>query len=156
MAVAPTLHDYLSYRGVTYDLVAHPRTYSSHDSAVAAHVADDHVAKGVVLKDEAGYLEVVIPGGQWVKLHALRDELGRALEFAPESELDALFPDCASGAVPVAGQAYGIDTILDTALTSLANVYFEAGDHEHLVHLSGEGFATLMHGLRQGHFASSD
>ena len=156
MAIAPMLRDYLNERGTRYDLVAHPRTYSSHDSAVAAHVQDDHLAKGVVLRDAAGYVEIVVPASQWVKLNAVRLELGRPLDFAEERELDTVFRDCASGAIPAAGQAYGIETLLDTALTSLANVYFEAGDHEHLVHVTGEAFRELMQGIRHGHFASSD
>ncbi len=156
MAIAETLRAYLDQKGIAYDLVAHPRTYSSHDSAAAAHVPDDHLAKGVVLKDDTGYVEVVVPASQWVALNAVRLELGRAVDFAEESELDRLFADCASGAIPAVGQAYGIETLLDTALTSLANVYLEAGDHENLLHLTGDGFRELMQGLRHGHFASGD
>ncbi len=156
MAIAATLRAYLEQRGIAYDLVTHPRTYSSHDSAAAAHVPDDHLAKGVVVRDDAGHVEVVVAASQWVNLNAVRLELGRPVDFADESELDALFPDCVSGAVPAPGQAYGIATLLDTALTTLANVYFEAGDHEHLVHVTGDGFRELMQGLRHGHFASGD
>ena len=35
---------------------------------------------------------------------------------------------------------------------SLANVYFEAGDHENLVHTTGEAFRELLKGARRGHF----
>ena len=156
MAIAETLRAYLDQKGIAYQLVAHPRTYSSHDTAAAAHVPEDHLAKGVVLKDETGYVAVVVPASQWVKLNAVRLELGRAVDFAEEGELDRLFPDCASGAIPAVGQAYGIETLLDTALTSLANVYVEAGDHENLLHLTGDGFRELMQGLRHGYFASGN
>lgn len=156
MAIAETLRAYLDQKRIAYDLVAHPRTYSSHDSASAAHLPDDHLAKGVLLADDAGHVEVVVPASQWVKLNAVRLELGRPVDFADESDLDALFPDCVSGAVPAPGQAYGLETLLDTALTALANVYFEAGDHEHLVHLTGDAFRELMQGSRHGHFASGD
>ena len=156
MAIAETLRAYLDQKGIAYDLVAHPRTYSSHDSAVAAHVPDDHLAKGVIVQDDGGAVEIVVPASQWVKLNAVRLELGRPVDFADEKELDRFFPDCVSGAIPAAGQAYGIETLLDTALTTLANVYLEAGDHEHLVHVTGDGFRELMQGLRHGHFASGD
>jgi Ala-tRNA(Pro) deacylase len=64
-----------------------------------------------------------------------------------------LFPDCAKGAVPALGAAYGLETFLDEALTSLANVYFEAGDHRHLLRVSGDAFAELLAGARRGHFS---
>ena len=106
-----------------------------------------------MVKGDGGYVLVVIPGNAWVKLEALRQELDRPLELAEEAEIEPLFPDCRPGAIPPLGQAYGIETCLDEALTSLANVYFEAGDHEELVHVSGEAFNTLLQGARQGHFS---
>jgi Ala-tRNA(Pro) deacylase len=45
---------------------------------------------------------------------------------------------------------------MDEALTTLANVYFEAGDHEHLVHTSGDDFKHLLSGVRHGHFSHND
>ena len=47
-------------------------TYSSHDTAKAAHVADDHIAKAVIVRDEQGYAMVVIPASHWLKLEALQ------------------------------------------------------------------------------------
>ena len=72
MAIAETLRAYLDQKRIAYDLVAHPRTYSSHDSASAAHLPDDHLAKGVLLADDTGHVEVVVPASQWVKLNAVR------------------------------------------------------------------------------------
>ena len=51
------------------------------------------------------------------------------------------------------GPAYGIETFLDEALMSLANVYLEAGDHEHLVHIGGDDFKTLLSGVRHGFYS---
>ena len=156
MAIAPKVLHFLEEKGIHFELVAHPRTYSSHDSAVAAHVEDDHLAKAVVLRDDAGYLQFVIPASQWLKLHGVRDAFARPLDFAEEDELDGIYEDCASGAVPAVGQAYGVETGLDNSLTTLANVFFEAGDHEHLVHVSGDQFAELMQGLRRGYFTEEN
>ena len=86
----------------------------------------------------------------------VRKELGRDLELVAEDEFSRLFPDCEPGAVPPLGPAYQIETFLDEALTMLANVYFEAGDHEHLVHVNGEDFKTLLSGARQGHYSHVD
>jgi Ala-tRNA(Pro) deacylase len=156
MAVAPTVEDFLSRQGVAYELVPHPHSGSSHETAEAAHVSEDHIAKAVIVKDADGYAMVVIPASQWLEVEHLRKELNRDFHLATEEQLAALFGDCEAGAVPPLGPAYGVETFLDQALTSLANVYFEAGDHEHLVHTSGDDFRSLLSGVRHGYFSNDD
>jgi Ala-tRNA(Pro) deacylase len=156
MAIADTVKNYLAQKSVDYDMVSHPHTGSSHESAAASHVRDDHVAKAVIVKDAAGYAMVVIPASHWVETKHLHRELDRDFELVQEDELAPLFPDCESGAVPPLGPAYEIETFMDEALAALANVYFEAGDHEHLVHTSGDDFRQLLSGVRHGHFSHND
>jgi len=156
MAIAETIQRFLEQQSVEYDLVPHPHTGSSHETAEAAHVDEDHIAKAVIVKDEAGYAMVVVPASNWVEVGHLRKELNRDFHLATEAELAKLFNDCEAGAAPPLGIAYGIETFLDEALTSLANVYFEAGDHELLVHTTGEGFRTLLSGVRHGYYSHND
>ncbi|MDH3948730.1 MAG: YbaK/EbsC family protein [Gammaproteobacteria bacterium] len=156
MAMAKTLESYLLQHGVEYELVPHPKTYTSRDTAKAAHVADDHIAKAVIVRDEQGHAMVVIPASHWLKLEALQQEADRDFVLAAESDATKLFHDCAPGAIPPLGPAYGLETFLDERLTSLANVYFEAGDHEDLVHVNGDAFHVLLKGVRHGHFSHDD
>jgi len=156
MAIAETLQRFLELQSVKYDLVPHPHTGSSHETAEAAHVSKDHIAKAVIVRDATGYAMVVVPASNWVEVEHLRKELNRDFHLATEEELAKLFSDCETGAVPPLGLAYGIETFLDEALTSLANVYFEAGDHEQLVHTAGEDFRTLLGGVRHGYYSHND
>lgn len=153
MTIAASILNTLTSAHLDYEVVAHPKSFSSVESATFAHVPDDHFAKAVLLKDETGYLLVVIPANHWVNFHRLLEELGRDLELAGEEEVERLFNDCAPGAVPPLGKSYGVETLLDEALTSLAHVYFEGGDHEQLIKLDAAGFKTLMQGVRHGHFS---
>lgn len=156
MTIPAKVEAFLSDKGIPYDLVSHPKTYSSSETASAAHIPEDHIAKGVVLKDAQGYLLVVIPASEWINLNRVRDELNRDLHLTPEEEMERLFPDCEPGAVPPLGEAYGIESILDEALTSLASVYLEAGDHKQLIKVTNEQFHSLMKGVRHGHFSQTD
>ena len=155
MTVAASVVRVLTDHGTEYDLVAHPKSFSSIGSANAAHVPEDHIAKGVLLKDDGGYVLAVIPASEWVDLRRLKTELDRDLAMAPEREVDALFKDCAPGAVPPLGEAYGLDMVLDDSLTSLSSIYFEGGDHEHLVRIDGDQFNALMRGVRRGHISNA-
>ena len=156
MAIAETVKNYLAEKSVDYNLVNHLHSGSSHETAEAAHVSEDHIAKGVMVKDDAGYGMIVVPASNYVEMKYVRKELDRELELVEESEFAKLFPDCEAGAVPPLGPAYGIVTFLDEALTSLANVYLESGDHENLVHVSGEDFKALLSGARHGHYSHED
>jgi Ala-tRNA(Pro) deacylase len=154
MTIAVSIMNSLTSVHTEYDVVAHPKSYSSPETAAAAHVPDDHIAKSVLLKDDAGYLLAVIPANHWVDFQRLRDELGRDLRLASESEIDSLFLDCDPGAIPPLGDVYGVETVLDETLNSLAHVYFEAGDHETLISVDADQFKVLMQGVRHGHFSN--
>ncbi len=54
MTIAATQQRYLAQRKMEYDLVLHPHTVSSHETAEAAHISEDHVAKAVVVSDASG------------------------------------------------------------------------------------------------------
>lgn len=153
MSIAPRVENVLREHGAPYKLIAHRPSGSTHESAEAAHVREDHIAKAVVIRDDEGYAVAVIPGDTWLDMDALGMETGRAFELDDESDLEALFPDCVPGAVPPLGSAYQMETFLDEALGSLSTVYFESGDHTHLVRVNGETFSKLMRGVRHGHFA---
>jgi Ala-tRNA(Pro) deacylase len=153
MALAKKLEQFIEQHDVEYDTVLHPHTGSSMETAEAAHVPGDCLAKGVVVKDEEGFLLVVIPSDYHVELNALEKLLNRKFELASEAELVDLFPDCEAGAIPPLGEAYAIDTWWDPVLGDKEVVYFEAGDHDTLVRLSGEHFHELMTAAERGHFS---
>jgi len=156
MAIATTLDNYLDQHRIDYELISHSHSGSSHETAVAAHVPEDHIAKAVLVRDTEAYFVVVIPADCWVKMEAVNSELNRTVILATEDEITEIFTDCEVGAIPPVGEAYRIEALLDKSLTALANVYFEAGDHEQLVHVSGDSFLKLLRGARQGYFSHQD
>ena len=156
MSIAETIKSSLSEHHIDFKLVSHPKAFTSREAAHAAHIPEDHIAKAVIVKDAQGYAMIVIPGSNWLKLHTLQEEVDRDFELAEESEVDRLFSDCQPGAIPPLGVAYGLETFLDERLISLANVYFEAGDHENLVHIQGEAFQALLKGVCHGYFSHGD
>ncbi|HEX6993468.1 MAG TPA: YbaK/EbsC family protein [Gammaproteobacteria bacterium] len=152
MGIAATLRNYLDRHSVDYSLLQHAETKSTARTAEEAHVPGDRVAKPVVIEDADRYIVVVIPATRRIDFTALHRTFGRQVGLATEPEVEALFKDCAPGAVPALAQAYGLDVAVDDALLELDDVYFEAGDHRELVHLSGDAFRSLMRGAPHGRF----
>jgi Ala-tRNA(Pro) deacylase len=144
MDIAPSVQDFLAERQIGYELSAHPRSHTSLESARLAHVPACCLAKAVVLKDGAGYLVAVLPSSDHVSGGRLAEALHRhGLRLATEWEVATLFGDCAYGAVPPLGDPYGLPLVVDEALDGEPDVYFEAGDHEHLVHLTHGEFLRM-------------
>ena len=154
MAMSRTLEDYLAQRGVDYTVRSHPRTADSSHTAQATHVPGDRLAKAVILEDDDGYVMAVIPSTHRVSLGQVHHGLERRLGLATEGELKTLFPDCDLGAIPPLGRAWGVDTCVDERLLEQQEIWFEAGDHEALVHVSGDQFRSLMAEATAGHFSN--
>jgi Ala-tRNA(Pro) deacylase len=74
--------------------------------------------------------------------------------MATEGEIEALFADCETGAVPPVGSAYGLKTVIDESLDGLSDVYIEGGDHESLIHMTKQQFGSLMEEAARGRIAN--
>lgn len=153
MTIARRLKWYLDSQGVDYELVHHPHSSTSLESARSASLPGGKIAKPVLLEDERGYVMVIVPASCRVILSDLRDQLHRELDLASEHELGDLFADCEIGAMPPLGEPYNVPTVVDDSLLRLPDLYFEAGDHEELVHLSGAAFRELVGTSRHGRFS---
>lgn len=154
MAIAHTVADYLNSRGVEYEVIQHSHTGSSMETAESAHVPGDQLAKSVVLEDEQGYLMAVIPATHRIQISKLNRLTNRNLGLTTETALEGLFEDCELGAIPPLGDAYGMQTVWDTCLAEQPDVYFEAGDHEELIHVAGAEFQSLMASDMRGEFST--
>lgn len=153
MAIAITLKDYMDDHGLEYEVVHHDRSNNSMETAQRAHVPGNQLAKTVVLEDEHGYVMVVVPATHRVEMGTVQRYLQRRVVLADEPELQRIFTDCELGALPPVGDPYGIETMLDDSLAEQADIYFEAGDHEVLIHMSCEQFELMMVDAEHGNFS---
>jgi Ala-tRNA(Pro) deacylase len=154
MAIAITLQEYLDNSGISYELISHPYTHSSSETARVGNISADKLAKSVLLEDAYGdYFLAVIPSNHRLDFGPLKKQLNIRLGLATESELGEVFDDCQPGAIPAVAQAYGIPVIVDESLSSQSDIYFEAGSHTDIVHLDGQEFDQLMERSLHGRFS---
>ena len=153
MTIANRLKDFIDRKGISYDTVAHHRTSTSRQAAIAAHVPGSIVAKSVVVHHDLGYALAVVPSTHRIELAELQDVMDKPLGLASEDEVVSLFNDCDVGAVPPIGAAYDVPVILDESLGEAPDIYFEGGDHRTLVHVSGKDFRDLTMDARQARFS---
>ena len=108
MPIARQLQWYLDASGVPYEVLPHPHSSSSRETAREAHVPAARLAKPVLLEDERGYVMAIVPASHRVDLVRLNHQLHRTLELAKEREITELFHDCELGAMPPLGGPYRI------------------------------------------------
>lgn len=128
---------WLDGRGVQYELVAHPETFTAADEARAAGVPAGHVAKTLALDDQGTYRLVVIPASRRLDMSRVREVGGGSLHLrlATEHELGRDFPDFEIGALPPFGPLLPAPEIVDVRLLYHDRVLCGAGDHRHAVAL---------------------
>ncbi len=145
MGVAITLENFLKTKDVEFDVLEHRYAEGSVNTALSAEVPSNNMVKGVVFRDEdLHYTMAIVPASHRVLRHTLNQILDRRLQLADEEELDELFFDCEHGAIPSFGQAYDINVIWDDQLQGAQELWLEAGDHEHLIHIQQHDFNRLM------------
>lgn len=145
MTMAARLQGFLQQNQSKYDLVRHTHSQTSREAARRAGISPERIAKPVILGDSQGnYLMAVVPASRQLSLNKIRQATHGNWHLAGEKEFQNRFSDCESGAIPPIGSAYGMDTVIDAELASQKDIYFEAGDHEALVHMGTDQFLKLM------------
>jgi Ala-tRNA(Pro) deacylase len=153
MGIALTLKQYLDGQHAPYNVMVHERTATARQTARACEVPNACLAKGVLLRDGHGYLLAVLPASRQFDKAELAQLVDRPVELASEDETELFFRDCAPGAVPPIGEAYGLESVIDDRLMAEPEIYFEGGGHESLIHMRGEAFRALVCGIPHGRFA---
>lgn len=156
MAIAFTLREFLEQHHLSYETHRHPHTESTRQTVEMSWQTGERVAKSVLLRDGENYLLAVLPADRRVHFGRLHHQLGHQVGLATEAELAAAFPDCETGAVPPAGLLYDIDTVVDDGLLDQPDVFFEAGDHSHLIHVLQSDFRKLLGDATHARFSSAD
>ena len=156
MPIPLTVRSYLSQNQIPFDVIAHRHSATSLNTASEAHILPARLAKAVLLEDAREpnrYLMAVVPATHRVEMARLSRQVGRPVQLASERDAASLFADCEPGAIPAIGPAYGVETIVDDCLMEEPDLYFEAGDHEHLVHLETRELFWLLGECRHGEFS---
>lgn len=144
MHMAATLQRSLEQAQCQFDLVPHPHSAGSLESARVANIPAERLAKPVILDDRQGhYLMAVLPASRHLDM-SMVCKGAEHWQLTNESTIAGLFKDCELGAVPALGEPYGMSMRVDPQLTRQHDIYFEAGDHESLVHMSTDQFLKLV------------
>lgn len=126
---------FLDQHMIPFDIVAHPHSQTSVETARVAGVTPGRIAKGVLLDGMGCQMVAMIPADQEIQLGKLGLEQDVAFSLADEASVSRLFSECDPGVVPGLPNAWGVEMVWDDALMAQPDIFLEAGDHKRLLHI---------------------
>jgi Ala-tRNA(Pro) deacylase len=120
--------DYLTERGVGFEVVPHRRAVTSLQEARELGVAPEEVLKTVALWTRGKYTLAVVPASRRLELRLVQAVLeDPAARLATEAELLADFPGYELGGLPPLGSLLGVALLVDPEVLDHQVVVFAAG-----------------------------
>lgn len=143
---------FLDEHHIPFDLVVHPHSQTSAETARMAGVPAARIAKGVLLNGVDCQMVAMIPADQEIHLGRLGLDHGVEFSLASEDSIARLFRECEPGVVPGLPNAWGVEMVWDDDLTAQPDIYLEAGDHERLLHIETRYLREIFGDAPHCHF----
>lgn len=143
---------YLDSHMIPFEIVAHPHTQTSAQTARQAGIEAGRVAKGVLLDGIGCQMVAIVPADQDVRLGKLGHDNDMTFSLADEASIGKLFDGCELGVIPGLPNIWGVEMIWDDALMAQPDIYLEAGDHKRLVHVETRHLRSMFSDMQHCHF----
>ena len=140
------LINYLDQNHVWYKIITHPQSYTASHTASMAHIKQKEMAKSIVMKLDGDPVLIVLPASFKVDFKRIKQITGaKDVELAREEEINGIFPDCTTGAMPPFGNLYHMPVYADRELIEDEDIAFNAGTHRELLKMHFKDFNKLVH-----------
>ncbi len=134
----------LDQQNIKYICINHSPAYTARETAASTFVPRREFAKTVIVDLDGEEVMAVVPASRHVDLAALRQQAGAEhARLASEEEFEARFPDCEPGAMPPFGSLYDMRVFVDTMLTDVDDLCFNAGSHEQILRMETRDYLDL-------------
>jgi Ala-tRNA(Pro) deacylase len=135
----------LEQRGVAYDELHHRVAFTAQEVAQSEHVSGHRLAKVVVVMADSRPVELILPASRRVVL----DRVAKLLDadhvrLASEAEMDRIFTDCQTGAIPPLRHWKGVAVLMDASMSNARDLVFQAGTHEDAIRLRFPDWLALV------------
>jgi Ala-tRNA(Pro) deacylase len=139
------IKDMLEKRGVAYESLHHRVAFTAQEVAQSEHISGDCLAKVVVVMADDRPVELILPASRRVVLDRVRKVLGaNAIRLASEAEMERIFTDCETGAIPPFRHWKEVPVLMDASMSNAQDLVFQAGTHEDAIRLKFQQWFALV------------
>lgn len=144
MTITQKVKNYLDKKHIGYQILQHSLAYTAMETAGSQHVPGKQLIKSVIVKADGKYIMCVLSSNHLINFDKLK-KITKSKEafLATETEVESLFPDCEVGAEPPFGELFGLEVIVDRAVSENEEIVFNAGTHTDAVKIKYQDFARL-------------
>ncbi|MFO0889621.1 MAG: YbaK/EbsC family protein [Isosphaeraceae bacterium] len=145
MATATWIKELLQQRGVAFEESHHREAFTCQEVAQSEHISGHSLAKVVAVVADGRLFELVLPASRRVVLEDVRRMVGAdQVRLASEPEMDRVFTDVETGAIPALRHWDDVDVIMDESLRTDGQVVLQAGTHEDTISLDFRDWYRLV------------
>ncbi len=149
MATVAWIKDMLERRGIAYEELHHRAAFTAQEVAQSEHISGKCMAKVVVIIADGRPVELILPASRRVVLDRVRRLIGAdAVRLANEAEMERIFTDCETGAIPPLRHWKDVPVLMDAAMSNARELAFQAGTHEDAIRLPLEDWLALVRPAR--------
>jgi Ala-tRNA(Pro) deacylase len=156
MATATWIKSMLEQRGVACDELHHRVAFTAQEVAQSEQVSGHRLAKVVVVMADGRPVELILPASRRVVLDRVAKLLGADhVRLASEAEMDRIFTDCQTGAIPPLRPWKDVAVLMDASMSNARDLVFQAGTHEDAIRMRFQDWLALVN-PRMESFAEPD
>ncbi len=147
MTMPTPMSEFLTYHHVDYSILKHKPTPGTLDIAQVAAIPLQQLVYSIVLQQQHAperQLLALIPASHHLDMDKVTQALGQPYQIVDRRDLRSTFEACQPGVIPGLGQPFNLDTVIDTRLFQVPQLYLEDGDNTELIKLKQNQFVTLM------------
>jgi len=135
----------LEQRGVAFEETHHREVFTSQEVAQGEHISGHRLAKVVAVVADGRMIELVLPASRRVVLEKVRRMLGAdQLRLASEPEMDRVFRDVDTGAIPALRHWNDVEVVMDESLRTEGRIVLQGGTHEDSISLDFREWYALV------------
>ena len=135
MPTVAWVKDMLGKRGVAYEELHHRVAFTAQEVARDRTHQRGPLAKVVVIIADGRPVELILPASRrGARPHAKAARLD-AVRLASEAEMERIFTDCETGAIPPLRHWKDVPVLMDASMSNAEDVVFQAGTHEDVIRL---------------------
>jgi len=150
MNIPLSVRKYLAQVGGKYRLRTGDADGDLMQAVRTARISPAHLARAVVVGEGERRLMVVFPASHTLDLDILNCSGKYAFQPLPKAELEQLFGDCDTEALPPLGALAGLNVVVDKALDLQEELFFPAGRMGQFIRTSRTDFDQLLTGALRG------
>ena len=145
MATAAWIKTIMEKRGIPYEELHHREVFTAQEVAQSEHISGHRLAKVVVVLADGRPVELIVPASRRVVLDRVREVLGAGeVRLASEAEMDRIFTDVETGAIPALRHWKDVEVLMDPAMRVEGDIVLHGGTHQDVIRLQYEDWFALV------------